>query len=171
MRSSAQESVEDRPLLMLPSSIALSWLPSLHSNGRYSDSTDLDGELALGEVGGALLGLVGDSAGLLLGQSPADGTGLLRAEVEGSVLLVLVEQAELGALLGVDDGKDASDRLADVVAVERKFSPVSPLGFSFFDRRFLQLTRNRTGGIKRTSCSACCRKRRSSGCGADRARS
>lgn len=75
----------------------------------------LDGELALGEVGGALLGLVGDSAGLLLGQSPADGTGLLRAEVEGSVLLVLVEQAELGALLRVDDGKDASDRLADVV--------------------------------------------------------
>ena len=42
---------------------------------------------------------------------------MLGAEVERQVLLALVEDAELSALVGVDDGEDASDRLADVVAV------------------------------------------------------
>lgn len=37
------------------------------------------------------------------------------AEVEREVLLALVEEAELGALLGVDDGEDARDALAHVV--------------------------------------------------------
>ena len=65
-----------------------------------------------------LLGLLdGDKVLLVLGHSPADGAGLLRAEVERHVLLALVEDAELGALVGVDDGEDAGDRLADVVAV------------------------------------------------------
>jgi hypothetical protein len=67
-------------------------------------------------------GLLGDEVGLVLGQSPADGAGLLGAEVEGQVLLALVEDAELSALVGVDDGEDASDRLADVVAVTQDAS-------------------------------------------------
>ena len=54
-------------------------------------------------------GLLGDEVGLVLGHSPANGTGLLGAEVEGHVLLALVEDAELSTLVGVDDGEDASD--------------------------------------------------------------
>lgn len=56
--------------------------------------------------------------GLVLGESAAEGTGEAGSEVKRSVLLVLVEQTELGALVGVDDGENASDRLANVVAVE-----------------------------------------------------
>lgn len=51
----------------------------------------------------------------MLGESSADGAGLLGSEVEGSVLLALVEQAELGPLVGVDDGEDLGDSLADVM--------------------------------------------------------
>ena len=84
--------------------------------------THLNGVVALGEVPQLLGGLLGDEVGLVLGQSPADGAGLLGAEVEGQVLLALVEDAELSALVGVDDGEDASDRLADVVAVTQDAS-------------------------------------------------
>ena len=55
--------------------------------------------------------------GLVLGHTAAQSTGVPGAEVEREVLLVLVEQAELGALVEVDDGENASDRLANVVAV------------------------------------------------------
>lgn len=68
-------------------------------------------------MGLALLGLLQNSRGVLGGQAAADGTGLLGPEVKGQVLLVLVEQAELSPLLGVDDGEDAGDRLAEVVAI------------------------------------------------------
>ena len=61
-----------------------------------------------------LLGLL---VGLVLGQAAAQSTGVPGAEVEREVLLVLVEQAELGALVDVDDGENASDRLANVVTV------------------------------------------------------
>lgn len=64
-----------------------------------------------------LLLLLGDHGCLVLRHAPADGTGLLCAEVEREVLLVLVEDAELCALVGVDDSEDAGDRLADIVAV------------------------------------------------------
>jgi hypothetical protein len=84
--------------------------------------THLDGVVALGEVSGLLGGLLGNKVDLVLGHSPADGTGLLCAEVERHVLLALVEDAELSALVGVDDGEDASDRLADVVAVTQTAS-------------------------------------------------
>jgi hypothetical protein len=84
--------------------------------------THLDGVVALGEVPQLLGGLLGDEVDLVLGHSPADGTGLLRAEVERHVLLALVEDAELSALVGVDDGEDAGDRLADVVAVTQDAS-------------------------------------------------
>lgn len=65
----------------------------------------------------ALLGLGELAGGVLRRQTAADGTGLLGAEVKGKVLLALVEDPELSALLGVDDGQDTSDRLADVVTV------------------------------------------------------
>jgi hypothetical protein len=60
------------------------------------------------------LGLEGS---LVLGEAAAESAGKAGAEVEREVLLVLVEEAELGALVGVDDGENTSDRLADVVAV------------------------------------------------------
>jgi hypothetical protein len=75
----------------------------------------LDSELSLREVRLALLRLLQSSRSVLGGQATADGAGLLGPEVKGKVLLVLVEQAELSALLGVDDGQDAGNRLADVV--------------------------------------------------------
>ena len=75
--------------------------------------THLDGEVALREVSVLLGLLLGDKVLLVLGHSPADGASLLGAEVERQVLLALVEDAELSALVGVDDGEDAGDRLAD----------------------------------------------------------
>ena len=65
-----------------------------------------------------LLRLLGDNLGLCGAQTSADGASLLWSEVKRSVLLGLVEEAELLALGCVDDGESASDRLADVVAVE-----------------------------------------------------
>ena len=67
-----------------------------------------------------LLLLLGDDALLLLGESSPESAGLLGAKIKRGVLLVLVEDAELRALVDVDDGEDTGDRLADVVAVERK---------------------------------------------------
>ena len=88
---------------------------------RHADVSYLDGELPLGEVNVALLGLL-QRAGLVLGrQSATNGAGLLGAEVERGVLLVLVEQTKLRALLGVDDGQDTGDRLSQVVAAHAKF--------------------------------------------------
>lgn len=49
---------------------------------------------------------------------------MLDTEVERGVLLVLVEEAQLGALLGVDDGQDASDGLAQIVAEDAEVSHV-----------------------------------------------
>lgn len=68
-------------------------------------------------MGGALDGLLELASGINLGQTAADSAGLLWAEVKWHVLLVLVEQAELCALVGVDDGQDLGDGLADIVAV------------------------------------------------------
>ena len=82
------------------------WLSYLHE------------ELALGEVLLPLLGLQQRTGRILLGKTATDGTGLLGAEIEREELLVLVEQAELCPLLGVDNGEHAGDGLADVVAVD-----------------------------------------------------
>lgn len=92
---------------------------------RPSDMSYLDGELPLGEVRLALLGLLQNPRGVLGGQAAADGAGLLGPEVKGQVLLVLVEEAELSTLLRVDDGEDAGDRLADIVAIREKKPHVS----------------------------------------------
>ena len=75
----------------------------------------LDGVLSLGEVCLLLLLLLGDERSLVLGESSADGAGLLGAEVERSVLLALVEEPELSPLVGVDDSEDLSDALANVM--------------------------------------------------------
>ena len=77
----------------------------------------LNGKGPLREVLLALLGLLQLPRGIGLGETATDGARLLRSEIERQVLLVLIEEAELGALLGVDDGQDARDRLAEVVAV------------------------------------------------------
>ena len=43
---------------------------------------------------------------LVLAQASSDGSGLLWSEVEGEVFLSLVEETELGALVGVDYCED-----------------------------------------------------------------
>lgn len=82
----------------------------------------------LGEVDGLLVGLDGDGVGLLLGEAAADGASLLVAEVEGDVLRLLVELAEVLALLLVDNGENASDRLANGVAVGSAACSNNPAG-------------------------------------------
>lgn len=57
----------------------------------------------------------GLQARFMSGQSPSDGTGLLWAEIKRKILLALVENAELVALLGVDDSENLSDGLAYVM--------------------------------------------------------
>lgn len=74
-----------------------------------------------------LLGLLQLARGVRLGQPPADGAGLLRSQVKRRVLLVLVEEAELRPLLGVDDGEDTGDGLADIVAGKTVSAALIPL--------------------------------------------
>lgn len=80
----------------------------------------LNGVLPLGEVDLALPLFLGGPGGLVLGETAAQLTGELGAEVEREVLLVLVEQTQLSALVGVDNGEDTSNRLANVAAVQSK---------------------------------------------------
>ena len=55
---------------------------------------------------------------LVLAQASSDGAGLLWSEVEGEIFLVLVEQTELGSLVGIDDCENLGDRLSDIMATE-----------------------------------------------------
>jgi hypothetical protein len=89
----------------------------------------LNGVLPLGEVDGTLAELVGGLGTLVLGETAADLTGELGAEVEREVLLVLVEQTQLSALVGVDDGENTSDRLANLAAKKKKFQSASNLEY------------------------------------------
>lgn len=82
----------------------------------------LNGVLPLGEVDGTLAELVGGLGTLVLGETAADLTSELGAEVEREVLLVLVEQTQLSALVGVDDGENTSDRLANLAAKKKNSS-------------------------------------------------
>jgi len=54
---------------------------------------------------------------LVLAQASSDGTGLLRSEVEREVFLILVEEAELCSLVGVDDCENLGNRLSDIMAI------------------------------------------------------
>lgn len=53
----------------------------------------------------------------VLGQSASDGAGQFRSEVEGQIFLLLIEDAELCALIGVDDRQDFGDGFAEVMTV------------------------------------------------------
>lgn len=64
----------------------------------------------------ALLRLLQHPPALMFVQPASDGSGLLRSQVERQVLLVLVEQPQLRALVGVYDGEDFGDGFAEVVA-------------------------------------------------------
>lgn len=92
-------------------------IPPISSKSRRTVNAYLNGILPLGEVDLPLPLPLGDPRGLVLGHAATQGAGELRAEVEREVFLVLVEQTQLGALVGVDDGEDTGDRLADVAAV------------------------------------------------------
>lgn len=81
----------------------------LHRPAHFHLSLCLDSVLSLREMNGALLRLLQGLLALVLRQASSDGTGLLWSEVEWEVLLVLVEQAELRALVGVDDCEDLGD--------------------------------------------------------------
>ena len=59
-----------------------------------------------------------DTRRVLLAELSPDGTGRLRPEVKGTVFLVLVEESELSALVGIDDCEDSGDRLAKVMAID-----------------------------------------------------
>lgn len=83
---------------------------------KANDLFDLDGILPLGEVSALLLLLLGDSAGVLGAQSATDSAGLLCAEIEREILLLCVEDAELVALVGVDDCEGSCDGFAEVVS-------------------------------------------------------
>jgi hypothetical protein len=78
----------------------------------------LDGILPLREVSRPLLRLQQGLLTLVLVQASSDGTGLLWSEVEGEVFLVLIEEAELCSLVGVDDCEDLGNRLSDIMAIE-----------------------------------------------------
>ncbi len=69
----------------------------------------LDSILPLGKMSRPLLRLQQGLLALVLAQASSDGTGLLWSEVEGEVFLVLVEEAQLCALVGIDDCKDLGD--------------------------------------------------------------
>jgi hypothetical protein len=88
-----------------------------HALIRTGHATHLDSVVALREMPCLLLLLLGHQVRLVFCEASTDGAGLLLAEVEGEVLLALVEDAELCALIGVDDCEAAGDGLADVVAV------------------------------------------------------
>jgi hypothetical protein len=85
----------------------------IQNRGRLS----LDSKLALREVSKLLL--LSDSllAGLVLGQTATDGAGLLGTEIQGSVLLALVEQTKLVTLGLVDDSQDTGDSLASSTTI------------------------------------------------------
>lgn len=66
---------------------------------------------------------------LILSQPPPNRTSLLWSEIEREELLLSVEETELLALVGVDDGEDAGDGFADVVAGENQGQLLHVAGF------------------------------------------
>lgn len=79
--------------------------------------TYLDRVLPLGEMPLLLLLLLSLYRRLVLRQSSSNGTSLLGSEVERKVFLVLIEDAQLCSLVGVDDSEDSSDGFSEIVAV------------------------------------------------------
>ena len=88
----------------------LTFIFQIEQNRHFSS---FDSELPLGEglQSAVLLGRL--EAGLVSGQSLADGSGLLGAEVQGDVLLALVKLPQVLLLLLVHHNVDPGDRLSD----------------------------------------------------------
>jgi hypothetical protein len=78
----------------------------------------LDSVVSLRKVRCALLGLLQRSCAVLCRESSSDGASLFWSEIEREVLLVLVEEAELRALVGVDDCENLGYTLSEVVAIK-----------------------------------------------------
>lgn len=122
---------------------------SPHPTSHHRPSqTHLDRKVALGEVPLPLLLLLRHAVLLVGRQVSPHGARELGAEVERQVLLVLVEDAQLRALVGIDDGENAGDALADVVAARRQCPFSHPFGTAC--PLFCQLFGVWEGG--RTSC-------------------
>jgi len=68
---------------------------------------------------------------LLLCQTTAHGAGELGSEIERHVLLALVEETELGSLVGVDDCEDFGDCFPDIGAANMSDLGQSIIGFVF----------------------------------------
>lgn len=85
-----------------------------------------------------LLRLLQHRRTLGLAQTSSDSSRLLWSEIEGQVLLVLVEETKLRALVCVDDCEDLGDGLADIVAAA-EFSLASRINVSKVrDMKFIQ---------------------------------
>ena len=89
-------------------------------------SAYLDSILPLREMHRPLRRLLQHPRLILLRQPSPNSPRLLRSEVEREIFLVLVEEAELCALVGVDDSEDFGNRLAEIVAVGFIMSVDSP---------------------------------------------
>ena len=63
-----------------------------------------------------LLLLLRYSAGVFLAQSAADRTCLFRAQVEGQVFLLGIEEAQLVALVGIDDCEDPGNGFSEIMS-------------------------------------------------------
>lgn len=86
---------------------------SIHlHNDRLYLHLRLERVALLGEVLLDLEGTARNVGELLLGEGTASGTGLLKAEVDGLVLLAVVLLASLGVGAGSELGKDLSDLAA-----------------------------------------------------------
>lgn len=79
------------------------------------ENLGLDGVLSLRESLLSLLLLDGLGLNLSSRESSSDGSGLLSTQVLGDVLLGLVELTELVSLSEVNDSKNSSNRLLDLV--------------------------------------------------------
>lgn len=86
----------------------------------------LDGELALREVRVLLLGLKELLGGLALGETAANSSGLLDAEIKRLVSGLLERNPELSLLGLIDDSQDAGNRLADFGAIRRRLELAYP---------------------------------------------
>jgi len=117
-KNPCQKSIHSAPHHLSLRLYTVSLVPKLPKPSPLCLDAYLDGILPLGKVSRPLLRLQQGLLALVLAQASSDGTGLLWSEVEGEVFLVLVEQSELGSLVGVDDCENFGDRLSDIMAIE-----------------------------------------------------
>jgi hypothetical protein len=90
------------------------------------DFTYLDSILPLREMHRPFRRLLQHSRLILLRQPSPNSSCLLWSEVKREIFLVLVEKAELCSLVGVDDGEDFGNRLAEIVAIRYNMSVNGP---------------------------------------------